>query len=43
LHQKLNNYAKKIINKILISEIKAETLTIFISAQFYKNDSCFKW
>jgi len=37
------------VDIVLISEIKAETisylilLTIFISDQFYKNDSCFKW
>jgi len=37
------------VDKALISEIKAETiifqilLTIFICDQFYKNDSCFKW
>jgi len=40
---------KKMIDKVLISEIKAETisfqilLTIFICDQFFKNDSCFKW
>jgi len=38
---------KKMVDKILISEIKAEIsfqilLTIFICDQFYKNDSCFK-
>jgi len=39
---------KKMIDKVLINEIKAETisfrilLTIFICNQFYKNDSCFK-
>jgi len=37
------------VYKILISEIKGETIsfqilfTIFISDQFYKNDSYFKW
>jgi len=37
------------VDKVLISEIEAETisfqilLTIFIYDQFYKNDSCFKW
>jgi len=37
------------VDKVLISKIKIESisfrilLTIFISDQFYKNDSCFKW
>jgi len=37
------------IDKVLISKIKAETIsfqiffTIFICDQFYKNDSCFEW
>jgi len=38
---------KKMVDKVLISEIKDETisfqiLTIFICDKFYKNDSCFK-
>jgi len=37
------------VNKVLISEIKAQTISfqilvaIFICDQFCKNNSCFKW
>jgi len=35
LHKKLNNYAKKMVDKVLISEIKAETKLSNTSYNFH--------